>query len=294
MKSIHTLIKDINHVVEGKDRWFDESLAEGFSGELGLRLLESFAPRDKVPGLRLSAMGEGCPRSLWASVHSPSSQEPLQASVRVKFAYGHMIEALALAMAKAAGHSVLGEQDELQLLGVKGHRDCVLDGCIVDVKSANSLSFQKIQNKAVMEDYFLRKYLDQLDSYAVASADDGLVHVKDKAYLFAIDKTLGHMTLYEHRVRPDHIKQRVADYKAIVASEHPPACTCKTMPFGASGNICLDTPASYNPFKYYCFPHLRKFLYKGKPVYLTRVTRMPKDHILEVDQHGNIVYNNVH
>src|SRR6266849_6159935 len=40
-------------------------------------------------------------------------------------------------MAKAAGHEVLGEQDELTLDGVVGHRDCVIDGCIVDVKTTS-------------------------------------------------------------------------------------------------------------------------------------------------------------
>lgn len=287
MKSIYTLVRDVNHVVKSKEGWFDQQIAEGYSRELGLRLVENLKPRDEVPGLRLSAMGERCPRSVWASVHSPGSQEPFPAHARIKFTYGHLIESLAIAMAKAAGHEVEGEQDELELCGVKGHRDCVIDGCIVDVKSANSLAFQRVRAGKVQEDMFLRSYLDQLDGYTVASADDSLVRVKDKAYLWTWDKQLGHHTLYEHRVRPDHIKQRIAEYQAIIARETPPPCTCKTVSVGASGNIGLDTKASYNPWKYFCFPHCRCFLYEGKPTYLTVVKRIPN--VPEMDRNGVLI-----
>jgi len=243
--------------------------------------------------LRLSAMGEVCPRSLWASVHAPSVRERLPAHVRIKFHFGDVVEALAITLAKAAGHTVTGEQDELELLGVKGHRDCVIDGAIVDVKSINSMGFQKVKAKLVAEDVFLRSYLDQLDGYLLASANDPLVTVKDKAYLWCIDKSMGHMTLYEHKLRSDHIRQRVTQYKQYVALPEPPACTCGVIPDGQSGNLRLDLKASYNPYKYFCNPHLRTFLYKErggtKPVHLVKVIRKPD--VTEVDRDGRIVYN---
>lgn len=289
LKNINTLIKDVYHVVGSKEGWFDKSLAEGYSRELGLSLVESLAPRSEVPRLRLSAMGERCPRSLWASIHTPSLQEPYPPYVRIKFTYGHLIESLAIAMAKAAGHEVTGEQDEVSVDGVTGHRDCVIDGCIVDVKSANSRSFEKFKDRTIGQDIFGRGYLDQLDGYAVGSLGDDLVRVKDVAYLWAINKELGHMTLYEHRIRPDSIRQRINEYKSIIARKEAPPCTCKTMSHGESGNIKLDKKASYDSFKYACFPSVRKFLYAGGPVYLTKVIRLPD--VPEVDRNGTIVYN---
>lgn len=288
MKSINTLIKDIYEVLEN-DRSRSHNLSENLVGEIKPRLVETFGPREERASLRLSKMGEYCPRSLWASVHSPSLQEPVKGNARFKFAYGHVIEGMAVALAKEAGHEVTGEQDAVYVDGVKGHRDCIIDGCVVDVKSINSLGFQKVKAGLVSTDMFLRSYLDQLDGYAVGSLDDPLVRVKDRAYLWFIEKQLGHMHLYEHRIRPDHIKQRVAHYKSIVASEEAPRCTCQTMPDRESGGFRLDTKASYNDFKHFCFPDLRTFISPKGPIYITgckKALNYP-----EVDRSGVVILN---
>jgi hypothetical protein len=289
LPSIYTLVKDIYATVGSDEGWFKTTIAEEFSRELNARLVESTGPRNSVSALRLSKMGEHCPCQLWHSVHTPELAERPQPHALIKFTYGHILETLVIALAKAAGHEVTGEQDELILDGVKGHRDCVIDGCIVDVKSVNSLGFQKVKSGLVATDTFLRDYLDQLDGYTVASYEDPLVRVKDKAYIVFIDKVLGKLALYEHKVRPDSIRGRVASYKAIVALNEPPRCSCGVQPDGASGNIKLDTKASYNPYKYCCKPNLRTFLYADGPRYLTKVARKPD--VIEVDRNGNIVYN---
>lgn len=290
MKTINTLIKDV-YDVAGRETWFDPQLAERYSQEMGIRVLGRLSERREVPRLRLSQMGDGCPKSLWASIHSPSIREKFPPNVLIKFHFGDVVEAMAIALAKAAGHLVTGEQDELELDGVLGHRDCVIDGNIVDVKSVNSLSFQKIKNKAVAEDTFLRSYLDQLDGYVVASLEDPLVTNHTTAYIWAVDKVLGHMCLYEHKIRPDRIRQRIADYKSIVKRENPPECTCGTVREGASGNIKLDLKASYNPYKRFCFPNLRTFYYAdgkdGKIIHLVHVAREPR--VPEIDKNGNFM-----
>lgn len=288
MPNITTLIEDIYKVVGQKDGWFKEPIAQGFSGELGLKLLENLKPKDASNSLRLSQMGPRCPRSLWASVHSPESAEPLPPWARIKYTYGHILEALVIAMAKAAGHEVTGEQDELVVDGVVGHRDCVIDGCLVDVKSASSRSFQKFKDGSIAKDDPFG-YLDQLDGYLLGSASDPLVRIKDRGYLLAIDKTLGHMCLYEHKLRADSIRSRIEEYKGIVALSEPPRCTCGTVADGKSGNIKLDIKASYNIFKHFCNPNLRTFLYANGPVYLTKVVRKPD--VVEIDKDGKIVYN---
>ena len=287
IKNIHTLIKDIYDVVESQEGWLTESNVEGLTGELGRQLVQSSGQKDSGAVLRLSQMGEKCPCQLWHSVHTPSLGEKLPAAARIKYTYGHVIEALVIAMAKAAGHEVTGEQDVLYLDGVKGHRDCVIDGCIVDVKSASSMAYKKFKDGSIkMDDPF--GYLAQLDGYTLASADDPLVRVKDRGYLLAVDKTLGHMCLYEHRIRPDFIRGRIQVYKDIVSSPDAPKCTCGTVADGKSGNIKLDMRASYNPYKHQCFPNLRTFLYASGPVYLTKVVRKPD--VPEVNKDGKVVY----
>lgn len=287
IKNITTLIRDIYHVIESEEGWLTPTNAEGLTGELGRQLVQSSGQKDSGAVLRLSQMGEKCPSQLWHSIHTPSLGEKLPAAARIKYTYGHVIEALVIAMAKAAGHEVTGEQDVLYLDGVKGHRDCVIDGCTVDVKSASSMAYKKFKDGSIkMDDPF--GYLAQLDGYCLAAADDPLVRVKDRGYLLAVDKTLGHMCLYEHRVRPDFIKERIESYKRISNLPESPACTCGTVADGKSGNIKLDMRASYNPYKHQCFPNLRTFLYSSGPVYLTKVVRKPD--VPEVDRNGKLVY----
>lgn len=273
MKSIHTLIPDIYKLVQTKG-WFTDELADEFARTVSTRVQQQFSERHGKASLRLSQMAPRCPKALWHSIHTPELAEAMPPWAEIKYSYGHMIEALAIVMTKAAGHTVEGEQDEIVLDGIVGHRDCVIDGCLVDVKSLSSRSFEKLKDKSFEKmDSF--GYLAQLDGYVVGSELDDLVKVKDKGYIFGVDKTLGKLVLYEHRIRPEEIRNRIADYKSVVQRSIPPACTCGTRPSGASGNVQLDTRASYNPFKQCCFPLLRTFLYANGPVFLTKVNRVP-------------------
>lgn len=287
MPTIDTLITDIQKTITNKNGWFTEELAKDYSDDLSKRLqLQLNDPREGTRKLRLSQMGPKCPRALWYSLHHPELADPLPAWAEIKFAFGHMIEALTICLVKASGHEVTGEQDVLELDGVVGHRDCVIDGCVVDVKSAASLSFNKFKSPDYDKvDTF--GYLDQLDGYVVASGSDPLVRVKDKGYLLVVDKQLGHMVLYEHMIREENIRERIKYYKEIANSSNPPICTCRTIPDGKAGNIKLDTKASYSAYKHCCFPMLRTFLYASGPVYLTKVVRLPD--VPEVNKDGKII-----
>lgn len=287
MKDIKNLIKDIYATV-GTD-WLDKAIADGFAKDLGSRLIETSRSKTQAPRLRLSQMGDKCPSQLWHSIHTPELAEPIKPWTQIKFTYGHILESLVISMAKAAGHEVVGEQDELILDGVVGHRDCVIDGYTVDVKSAGRLTFTKYKDGSLVHnDPF--GYLDQLDAYIAASADDNLVRVKDRGYILAVNQELGHLALHEHELRYDHISRRVDEYKRIIARSHPPDCTCRSISDGNSGNQRLDVRGSYNPFKYCCKPHLRCFLYADGPRYLTVVKRKPD--VPEVNKLGQIIYAN--
>lgn len=286
---IKSLVRDIYATIKKKDGWFTDELAQAYAKDVSTRLQIQLSDTRLGPQkLRMSGLGPKCPRQLWYSIHHPELAEPLPATAEIKFSFGHMIEALAITLAKASGHEVTGEQDVLELDGVVGHRDCVIDGCVVDVKSSSSIGFSKFQTL----DYSKHDgfgYLDQLDAYVVASHEDPLVRVKDKGYILAVDKTLGKMHLYEHTVRPESIRNRIKEYSSIIGQSTPPYCRCGTIPEGKSGNIRLDVRASYSPYKYSCFPGLRTFIYSSGPVYLTKVVRKPD--VSEVDRYGNYVYN---
>jgi hypothetical protein len=266
LKSIYTLIPDIQHYIETTEDWYERAYPS----------CNSTGSRSVVRGrLRLSGLGDRCPRALWYSIHHPELAERLPAHAKFKYGYGHIIEAMALSLARLAGHDVQGEQDELVVDGIVGHRDAVVDGCVVDVKSTSSYAFVKYKDKsfcAANDDF---GYLYQLDGYVLGSALDPLVTVKDKGYIFAIDKTLGHMTLYEHALREDRTRNRIAYYKEIVKRSEPPACECGTKAVGSSGNVGLDVRAGYSLYKHCCFPELRTFLYASGPVHLVKVNRLP-------------------
>jgi len=293
MKTIDTLIPDIQTLVKTRG-WLNDTNAQSFATGVVSRIQGQFSERTEAPRLRLSQMGPRCPKALWHSIHQPENAEVLPHWAEVKYSLGHLTEALAIEFARGAGHEVTGEQDELTLDDIVGHRDCVIDGCNVDVKSSASISFTKFKS-GHFDDLF--GYLDQLDGYVLASANDPLVRVKDKGYLLVVDKQLGHMCLYPHEVtdaRARTLRDRIRTYKEIIAAPNPPACECRTITVGASGNLQLDTRASYSSFKHTCHPGLRTFLYANGPVYLTKVVKRPfnKDGpITEVDKNGKVVYN---
>jgi hypothetical protein len=290
LKSIYTLVADIQHLL--KDRgWCNEQLAKAIASGAADRLQRNFMGGEKKATLRLSAMGPRCPKALWYSIHHPERAEQLPPWANFKYSFGHIIEAMAIELAKETGHNVEGEQDELELDGVIGHRDCVIDGCTVDVKSASSYSFKEFERGTFVD---LFGYLDQLDGYVLAAKDDPLVTVKDRGFDLVIDKQLGHMYLHEHKVtheREKVLRERIGRYKSIVVRPDPPACTCATTT-DTIGNTKLDTRASYSPWKYCCFPELRTFLYSSGPTYCTHVTKRPYNKngpIVEVDRLGNII-----
>jgi hypothetical protein len=286
VKSIHTLIPDINYLLSHEKGWFTDDIGTGMAGEIRTRLTSYFGAPERAACLRMSKLGEQCPHALWYSYHHPELAEPLPPWTIFKLSYGHVIEAMALALAKAAGHTVEGEQDELILDGITGHRDAVIDGCIVDVKSTTKYTMEKLKRK-VLEESDSFAYLDQLDAYLAASAADDLVINKTTGYIWGIERSLGHMVLYEHKLREASVRARIAYCKRTVESSKPPDCMCRTEPHQSSGNIKLGTVASYSPYKYTCFPNLRCFLYSSGPVYLTRVVRTPE--VPEINRQGRYV-----
>jgi hypothetical protein len=272
-KTLDTLVPDLYDLLENPPEITKEDY-KTLGERLGEAVKQSFR-REKRGTLRMSSIGQPCERKLWYSVNQPEKAEPLKGPQFLKFMFGHIIEDVVLWMAELAGHSVTGRQDELEIAGVKGHRDTVLDGVTVDAKSASTYSFKKFKDHLKKEEDSFG-YIDQLQSYIHCGEDDPLVLDKSKGAFVVIDKTLGNITVDVHEKEDFPITAYYERKKNLVASPDVPPRGFDPVPMGEGGNEKLPTVCAYCDFKKTCHPDLRTFLYSYGPVYLSKVTKEPK------------------
>lgn len=276
MAQIDTLIDDIKKLfVEGKE--CDPANVEAFGRDLANLVADRLKAiqTERAPTLRMSNLGRG-DRQLWYEVKSDLPKEDIPPHTRLKFLYGDIIEAVMLFLAKEAGHEVTHAQEELRLDGVVGHTDAVIDGVVVDVKSASTYAFKKFRDGTLPDDDAFG-YMEQLAAYSKALG--GL----DGAFL-AVDKTLGHFTLMQvpkETLEAYDIEGRISHIKEVLESDTPPERCYDPEPFGKSGNMKLGVNCSYCPFKFHCWQDanggigLRTFLYSDGPVHMTEVEKEP-------------------
>ena len=275
-KSIETLVKDIQEVLEKGVPEVPNEIAEEFGRNMMNLLISRMSNREDKTGLRMSNIGTPCDRKLWLQINRGEDKEKFDASSILKFFYGDLIEETLLALAQLAGHSVTGRQSELRIGSIVGHRDAVVDGVTVDVKSASSFSFNKFRTGSLRSDDPFG-YVDQLQSYIEAGRDDELVTDKFRGAFLVADKVLGHITLDVHEL--DRSRSLIDEFKnkeAMVAGYMEPARTYNPVPHGSSGNMKLPTFCSYCNVKKLCHPNVRTFQYSGGPVFLTTVKKMPE------------------
>lgn len=275
-KSIDTLVDDIYALLDPThDHRYDQQNLESFASSLVRHIARRLGSSSGGTRLRLSNIGSQCRRKLWYAVHHPDKAEPLSPAARFKFLFGDILEELLLFLAKEAGHVVEGQQDELDVNGVKGHRDAVIDGRVVDCKSASTYSFKKFAANGLREDDPFG-YIDQLGGYLWASQDDPLVTDKDVASFLVVDKTLGNIVLDTYPKPEVDYNQKVDDLREMLKQPSPPDRAFEDVPDGKSGNRKLCTQCSYCDFKSECWPGLRVFTYAKGPVFLTEVSKQPK------------------
>lgn len=275
MKDISTLVEDIYAVVEKKGGW-DSVVEEAFTSGLSGILHSRFNGEEQERGtLRLSALGNPCLRKLWYSINEPDQREALRPPTRLKFLYGDILEQLLIALAIAAGHKVEGTQEPLYVCGIKGHRDCVIDGVTVDVKSASPHSFSKFAKGELRSDDPFG-YISQLSSYVYGGKDDPIVTQKSVGAFLVIDKVNGTICLdtYDLSFELENKEEEVEAIKVAMVNPIPDR-TFEDVPDGKSGNRKLPTICSYCDFKRKCWPDLRTFLYSTGPRFLTVVEREP-------------------
>jgi len=285
MKDIKTLVEDMNEVIKGNGGW-SGTISSIMGNNIAMTANQRFSkPQEPRSYLSLSSIGTPCKRKLWYKINQPTSADPLPANALLKFFFGDMIEELVLAIVKAAGHEVKGEQDRLDVHGIKGHRDCVIDGITVDVKSASPFAFKKFKDGNLREDDPFG-YISQLSSYVYAGQDDPLVTNKTQGAFLVIDKVNGHICLdmydftEELKTKEEEMLAAMELVKGEIPDDRiPPVPQSKTSP-----NTKLDVSCSYCEFNKVCWPEARVFLYNTGPLYLVDVVNEPRVFELNRDE----------
>tara|TARA_A100000171_G_C2122024_1_gene141319 strand:+ start:447 stop:1319 length:873 start_codon:yes stop_codon:yes gene_type:complete len=284
-KTLDTLVEDIYNKIgvlaDGKHIDLDPETIDQF-GESMKEILYKWShpePRGKAT-LRMSNIGRKS-RQLWFDMKSEDTAEKMPPSLFIKFLYGHLLEEIVLFLIKLSGHKVTSEQKEVKVSGIKGHMDCVIDGEVVDIKTASGYAFKKFRDGTLAENDMFG-YMAQLAGYEAAEGTD-------KGGFLALNKESGELALY----RPDNfdkpnIKKKITDIKKAVKLATPPDLCYNPVPDGKSGNMQLPRECVYCRHKFECHKDanegkgLRVFKYSNGLRYLTQTPKPPK--VIEVTQ----------
>lgn len=287
MANIENLIDDMANLLENGTQISPE-LADKYGALFSKMLQDRVAPR--VPRekgtLRMSNIGKPCERQVWYDVNDPEGGEEIKAHTKLKFLYGDVIELLVLALVEASGHTVEGTQDTQKIAGISGHRDAVIDGVVIDVKSASSKSFEKFASGNLTPETDSFGYITQLESYIEAAQTDEIVTEKNRGAFLVVDKTLGHFCLDFHPRSMKNLDEVYEAKKEMVKAPEPPERAFTDIPEGASGNLKLPMNCSYCQHKFSCWPEVRTFLYSNGPRYLTKIERLPN--VPELTKEANV------
>lgn len=279
MKNIKHLITDINAVISGNGGW-DATITNFFSEEIkriGKTRLEEKDQRDYIG---LSSLGFPCYRKLWYRNNHSNKAEELSPEALGTFLYGDILEALLLSLAKASGHEVECEQEEVSIRSIKGHLDCIIDGMVVDIKSVSGYGASKFRNNGLRKDDPFG-YISQLSSYLYSKKDDPKVIYKTQAAFLAIEKERFklHLDIYDFSKELETKEKEVEEIEKMVASKIIPPRLEDIPQSSTSPNRKLCTTCSYCEFKYHCWPGVRTFIYSAdsnkRVEHLTKVVKTP-------------------
>lgn len=276
-----TLPEDIYRLMDSEtDHEVSEENVE-WAGEVFKDLLRTrLQKREEKKGeevLRFSALGKK-DRQIWYQANMPEAAEKMPGKQNFKFLYGDVLEILLLFLAKESGHEVTHEQHEVDVDGIKGHTDAVIDGIPVDCKSASSYSFAKFADGSfVFDDPF--GYIQQLSGYAHA------LEKTNRAGFLVADKVHGDICfaeIDEYTIQGNPPAERIERLRDVISLPEPPERCYPDVPEGKSGNRKLGLNCSYCSHRDECWKDsnngqgLRKFFYSRGPVWLTEVKKEPR------------------
>ncbi len=271
-KKIDTLVEDIQALFSGKDLLNINNFTEA----LGIKVYNKFLEhmKEREPYLRLSSIGKPS-RQIWYDLKG-YKPEPLGPDQKMKFLFGDILEELLLFLAKEAGHNVERLQEKVELDGVPGSIDAVIDGVLVDSKSASTYSWNKFNDgRLIQDDPF--GYIFQLAGYSEALGG------YDAAFL-VIDKTLGKLCLDRYskeQLKEFNARKKIEEVRKNQESDTPPPRCYSDEPYQKSGNRKLGIGCSFCGHKIECWKDcnngegVKQYIYSTGPIWLTTIIREP-------------------
>lgn len=288
---IDTLVRDIYAYMKGNQQGtigFSDSdakvLGRIIAETIILRLKERQAPPPDQPSHQLRVSNYGLhPRRHWFDTHAANNgfrkEDNFSGPDLLKFLIGDVWEAVLLYLSHKTGHKVTHRQEEVFVEGVPGHLDSVIDGWVVDVKSASRYAFDyKFKNESLVKDPNADSfaYIPQIKGYGKA------VGIARQAFL-AANKETGELHLLKV---PDHINFDVEGHiktvREAIEKPEPPKEYCYQPVKEDNGNEVLNKNCSFCPHKFRCWEKanggkgLRAFKYAKNVVYFTHVEKAPK------------------
>lgn len=252
-KSIETVPEDIYKLLEEGTSVLSSEALDHLMANIRSHIEEALNPERRKEGtLRGSQIGERCDRKTYLRVNEPEKSEPFQGRELFKFLSGHIFEDVVLFLAEQAGHTVERCQEEVDINGVKGHIDAVVDGVLTDVKTTTVYGLNKFQNNGLLGDD-LFGYIDQIEFYDTALKNNTN---KNKYAFLGVSRERGDILVdvYERRSKPDEATiKEVLRKQEVVSGDTVPPRAYPSVSDGAKGNRKLDTPCQYCNFKHECW-----------------------------------------
>jgi len=276
-KRIDTIATDIKTLVAGISNGKPANVTEENMDRFLLNIKEAFNSwnnpvREKDGKLRMSVLGKP-PRQLWYDRFSPKKTKSYDASLNIKFLYGHILEHLLLYLAELTGHKIGDQQKKVEIDNIKGHIDATVDGEVCDVKSASSFSFKKFKTgELVGDDPF--GYHAQLSGYETGMGTNG-------GGFLVMDKSSGDVCFYKpDELAKPNVTTLIKTLQDTLKSKTPPE-KCYQLSETKGGNKSLPIGCQFCTHKWECYKDandgkgLRVFKYSNKFVYLAEVNRQP-------------------
>lgn len=298
--TVDTLVGDIYAYMKGNQQGtigFSDSdakvLGRIIAETIIVRLKERQAPPAGDPTHQLRVSNYGLhPRRHWfdqdAANRGLRKEDNFTGPDLLKFLIGDVWEAVLLYLSHKTGHHVTHRQEEVIVDGIPGHLDSVIDGVVVDIKSASRYAFDhKFKNGALISDPNADGfgYIPQVRGYGKA------VGIAKQAFL-AANKETGELCLLKV---PESISFDVSAHiekvREALKKPEPPKEYCFEPVQEDNGNKSLHKNCSFCPHKFRCWKDanggagLRAFKYAKSMVYLTHVEKAPK--VPEVNLYGN-------
>lgn len=278
MKSIHTLVEDIYNVASPDSSYpMERNILEHMLKNMSHAVCDTSAlgaPRQYF--IRPSGVGKGL-RWHWFMNKYPDAGEVFDGRMMMLFLDGHIQEAKLLAYIKLAGHTVTHEQGKVELAGISGSCDCVIDGYLIDIKTASDYSFKKFEAGQIDLNNDPFGYIAQLSTYKQGLIAAG-VEIKGQGWLVYNkndSKTVLHLIpdtqLVDATQKIEQIRE--AHKSDIMPEELCPGAEPKAEP---NGNLEMSFMCAYCPFKDKCWPDYQVYKYSNKNKLYVKVVKEPR------------------